>query len=688
MSACPPAEQLLDFAAGRLSDDSQASLEGHIDSCASCRASLSALAKHDAANQSFGRYRLETVLGSGGMGVVYRAWDPQLARAVAIKVVRQANDQGLRTRLVREAQSLAKLSHPNVCHVYDVGTDDAEVWLAMELIEGTTLRQWAATTRSSDELMAVLLGAAEGIAAAHASGLIHRDIKPENVLVTRDGRPIVTDFGLARIDLPVDPSASTISGDPLKTATGAIVGTPAYLAPEQMTGDTLDARVDQFAWAVMAWELLTGARPFPIIAAIRLDAIRVGVTPPPSLAKHVADALVRAMALAPRDRFGSMRELIDALRATPPADKPSRTPFVVGGAAVLAALTTVIAWQVLKHPDEPAPVPAPVTIVEPPVDAQVTTPPPPASDAAVTVVVPDAAVVAETHPVEKKHPVDKQPIAKKSPTPVDPYTKDDAPSLAAAAPPSPPPAPQPQPAHPLKNPSYSLARAYATLIAFCRLPMDPKRPDPALGRFGIIDWGTVVKREIVVAKLVDREMHELLYEVRGQRDTYQFDGSSIAAGVFGILDVPIGTQVALCVDPMRPEKSTIYELPPPWNNGVDLMGSVLPITRPPLVDQMKTLAPLHVDDRDFEISGEKGELKMKPAGHYLVRATVKAADGDRWDMGKWWIEVPKVKGAELVAAGKRLWLVIEKPRFEDGGEGNKPKLIAKVAMVFDEILPH
>ncbi|MBA3397705.1 MAG: protein kinase, partial [Deltaproteobacteria bacterium] len=332
MTPCPPAETLLSFAAGNLSDDANASVETHIDACASCRATLSSLAKGSVPAGSFGRYKLETVLGSGGMGIVYRAWDPQLARPVAIKVVRQAgNDAALRARLVREAQSLARLSHPNVCHVYDVGTDGDEVWVAMELIDGTTLRAWAAGHPAQHELLDILLGAAEGIAAAHASGLIHRDIKPENVLVTRSGRPVVTDFGLARVDLPIDPIGSTVSGsaDPQLTATGAIAGTPAYLAPEQLTGDTLDARVDQFAWATMAWELLTGVRPFPIIAAVRLDAIRAGLTLPASLPRPVATALARALALAPRDRFPSMRELIDAIRVRPATTSRARLPLIV-----------------------------------------------------------------------------------------------------------------------------------------------------------------------------------------------------------------------------------------------------------------------------------------------------------------------------------------------------------------------
>ena len=289
---CPPAEKLLEFAAGALPDDASAAIEKHIDDCSDCRGAQSNLARGDAP-PSFGRYRIDTVLGSGGMGIVYRAWDPQLARPVAIKVVRRGGEdtQG-RARLVREAQALARLSHPNVCHVYDVGTEEDEVWVAMELIDGVSLRQWADQTRTRDEILAVLLGAANGIAAAHDAGLVHRDVKPENVLITRDGRAIVTDFGLARTEDKIDPNASTLSTAPHLTATGAIAGTPAYIAPEQLTGDPIDARVDQFAWAVMAWELLVGARPFPIIFAARIEAVQNGVKPPAALPPAMGAALV------------------------------------------------------------------------------------------------------------------------------------------------------------------------------------------------------------------------------------------------------------------------------------------------------------------------------------------------------------------------------------------------------------
>jgi tRNA A-37 threonylcarbamoyl transferase component Bud32 len=668
MNDCPPAEHLLELAAGRLSDDSQAAVEQHIDTCVACRSALSSLAKRDAPSTSFGRYRLENVLGQGGMGIVYRAWDPQLARPVAIKVVRHAGaDAQLRTRLVREAQSLARLSHPNVCHCYDVGTDGEEVWVAMELIEGSTLRAWAlAIPRTQEQLLEVLLGAAEGIAAAHVSGLIHRDIKPENVLVTQSGRPVVTDFGLARIDIPVDPNASTVTGDPMLTATGAIVGTPAYLAPEQLTGDVLDARVDQFAWSVMAWELLTGTRPFPIIAAIRLDAIRAGVTAPASLPKPIAAALVRGMALNAKDRWPSMRELIDALKAKPGA---SRTPVLVGGAAVLAVAATVIGWQALRNPEQAAPVAAPIVA-----DAAPTIVPP--ADAATeiaTIATPDAALATVTPDAAPRPP---------KPRPLE-ATKVEA---AAAPIETPQPTATQPPLRPLNNPKYSVARAYSSMMAWCRVPIDVKQPNPALGKHGIVDFGVVTRKEKVIATLGDREEYQLLYEVKGQRQTYRFDSDAIGAGVFGELDVPVGTEVALCINPSRPELSTLYKLPPPWSGGVNLMTAVFPTKGPHALDQLKKWSPLHVDDLKLEVSGMRGSLQVKPASHYLVQAKPIAKDGDRWDMKRWWLEVGKIKGADLVAPDKLVWFVIEAPTFEP--DGDKTKMVAKAVLVLDEIIPH
>src|SRR5690242_697524 len=172
MSACPPVDRLIAFASGELTDDKSAEVESHIDSCGECREALSSYAK-GGPPPALGRYRIDTVLGSGGMGIVYRAYDPQLARPVAIKVVRRAGeDTAGRARLVREAQALARLSHPNVCHVYDVGTEADEVWVAMELIDGVSLRVWVEQHPDRQGAIDVLLGAAEGIAAAHAAGLV------------------------------------------------------------------------------------------------------------------------------------------------------------------------------------------------------------------------------------------------------------------------------------------------------------------------------------------------------------------------------------------------------------------------------------------------------------------------------------------------------------------------------------
>ncbi|HET9988068.1 MAG TPA: serine/threonine-protein kinase, partial [Kofleriaceae bacterium] len=237
-----------------------------------------------------GRYVVLDVLGEGGMGVVYSAFDPELDRKVAIKLLqtresgstpstKQGGEQ--KAWLVREAQALARLSHPNVVAVYDVGTlNEDQVFVAMELVEGVTLREWLkAEARPWREVLPVLVAAGAGLAAAHEAGLVHRDFKPDNVLVARDGRPRVMDFGLARLrrasthddaqpkdTSDVAPSAGAIeTRSPLSeqlTIAGAMLGTPAYMAPELYNGATADARSDQFAFAVTLFEALFRARPY------------------------------------------------------------------------------------------------------------------------------------------------------------------------------------------------------------------------------------------------------------------------------------------------------------------------------------------------------------------------------------------------------------------------------------------
>ena len=286
---CPEPERLVELVEGHLDPDAQLAIEHHIDTCESCRVGLAAAVRGDAASAwSLGRYRIDDVIGMGGMGIVYRAWDPSLSREVAIKVVK-SDDAELRARLAREAQSLARLNHRNVCQIYDVGTDDNELWIAMELVRGTTLRAWiAAKPERRDEVLEVLAGAGHGLAAAHAAGLVHRDVKPENILVDRDGRAVVSDFGLAR-DLA-----------DRATRTSVLAGTPAYMAPEQLDGAPADARSDQYAFAVTAHEALTGTRPRPRNQASA------------SLPSRLRAALDRALSDDPGARFATVEQLVDA----------------------------------------------------------------------------------------------------------------------------------------------------------------------------------------------------------------------------------------------------------------------------------------------------------------------------------------------------------------------------------------
>src|SRR5438477_6763608 len=211
------------------------------------------------------------------MGVVYAVFDPDLERKVALKVLRGAGDSAeARQRLLREARAMARLAHPNVLTVHEVGSASGQDFIAMELVDGATLEDWrSASPRSEREIVAAFTLAGRGLAAAHAAGLVHRDFKPRNVLRHKDGRIVVTDFGLVvgvaqQVDaltttLPSDASAdssttpSSLSG---LTQTGALLGTPAYMAPEQWTGATVGPPADQFAFCVALWEALAKDRPY------------------------------------------------------------------------------------------------------------------------------------------------------------------------------------------------------------------------------------------------------------------------------------------------------------------------------------------------------------------------------------------------------------------------------------------
>jgi predicted Ser/Thr protein kinase len=280
-----------------------------------------------------GRHVVLHELGAGGMGVVYAAYDPELDRKVALKLLLPGagGDIG-RLRLLREAQALGRLSHPNVVGIHDVGTVGEQVWLAMEFVQGRTLEQWLRTPRRWQEVLEILRNAGEGLAAAHAAGLLHRDFKPDNVMVGDDGRVRVMDFGLARahagagasaMDLsPPSPEASSsfASSSLASTVTrvGAIVGTPSYMAPEQFGSKELSAAADQFAFCVTLWEALYGERPFEGRSPMELVAnVLDGKLRPPTRARAAPGWLRRAcergMAVEPTQRWPSMSALLDTL---------------------------------------------------------------------------------------------------------------------------------------------------------------------------------------------------------------------------------------------------------------------------------------------------------------------------------------------------------------------------------------
>jgi predicted Ser/Thr protein kinase len=209
-----------------------------------------------------GRYELRERLGAGGMGVVYAAYDAELGRRVAVKLLHETGAEGqARDRILREAQALARLSHPNVVQIYEIGAVGRQVFVAMEFAEGLTLAQWQAQRRGWRELLAVYVDAGRGLAAAHAAGLVHRDVKPENVLVGADGRVRVLDFGLARgVAEAIEPGPAATHDALLApiTATGAVMGTPAYMSPEQWRGEPTDARSDQFSFCVALYAAVHG----------------------------------------------------------------------------------------------------------------------------------------------------------------------------------------------------------------------------------------------------------------------------------------------------------------------------------------------------------------------------------------------------------------------------------------------
>jgi WD40 repeat protein/predicted Ser/Thr protein kinase len=312
-----------------------------------------------------GRFTIVRELGAGGMGVVYVAYDEQLDRRVAVKLLRRSDtDTQGKARLEREAQAMARLSHPNVVTVHEVGMHQEQVFVAMEFVDGGDLRGWLkAKQRTWQEIVAAFRQAGEGLAAAHAAGIVHRDFKPDNVLVGNDGRVRVADFGLAHAhdeNLEGEREISITSSarlDQSITRTGALMGTPAYMAPEQYASTRTDARTDQFAFCVALWEGLYGRRPFSGTTLAALStAIADGVIdePPPSeleVPAWLRVALVRGLSPKPNDRWPSMRALLDVLGNDPQLRRRRRARIaaIVSAAALVVVGLSYVAGKALRE---------------------------------------------------------------------------------------------------------------------------------------------------------------------------------------------------------------------------------------------------------------------------------------------------------------------------------------------------
>ncbi len=342
---------------------------------------------------AIGRYIVLALVGRGGMGEVYAAYDPELDRKVAVKLLRVKPGNGVslaegRHRTLREAQAIARLSHSNVVVVFDVGTFDDKVFIAMEYVEGNTVTYWLqARQRSWQEILKVFMAAGSGLAAAHEKGLVHRDFKTDNVMIDRAGHVRVMDFGLARqaeksgagdsaaaarptpafalkivtstTQQPNDPDTKTLTLRPESdaaprplaghsssgmfearlTRTGAMMGTPAYMAPEQFLGTPTDARSDQFSFCIALYEALYGERPFEgnTMSSLTANVVQGNVREAPANSKvppWLRRVLLRGLKPRAKDRWASMEDLIAALGKNPTVSR-RRWALAVGGAAML-----------------------------------------------------------------------------------------------------------------------------------------------------------------------------------------------------------------------------------------------------------------------------------------------------------------------------------------------------------------
>lgn len=274
--------------------------------------------QHTMIGRTLGHYHIRALLGAGGMGEVYRAWDTRLERDVAIKILpaHLALNREALHRFEREAKAVAALSHPNILAIHDFGTEDGVTYAVMELLEGGTLRrqllEGPLPWRRAAEIGSVL---ADGLAAAHAKGIIHRDLKPENIFLTRDGQVKILDFGIARMKPVVTAGASPITAPATTTQPGTVLGTVSYMSPEQVRGEAVDAPSDLFALGSVLYEMLTQQRPFARLTTAETMAAILRDAPPPftQTKKEIPEALARlihhCLEKRPHERYQSARDL-------------------------------------------------------------------------------------------------------------------------------------------------------------------------------------------------------------------------------------------------------------------------------------------------------------------------------------------------------------------------------------------
>ncbi|HYV44591.1 MAG TPA: serine/threonine-protein kinase [Myxococcaceae bacterium] len=374
------ADTLRGLAHGTLDSAESAQARSHLGGCAACARALAELdplagetmvsdripqtgeARHASTRRTLepgtriDRYVILERLGSGGMGEIYAAYDPGLDRKIALKLMRMDVLSAMGThsgkaKLLAEAKALARLNHPNVVAVHDVGEVGEEIFIAMELVEGDVLRDWLeATPRTTAQVLEVFKQAGRGLTAAHAVGLVHRDFKPLNVIVGRDGRARVVDFGLARTATtladtnpgrtakppPIQPGDETPTIPRVEASTMMLSGTPAYMSPEQLNADPTDARTDQFSFAVSLYEALAGQRPFKAEHADELpDVIARGPAPARGIPAWIQAVLVRGLSYDREARFPGMDAMLAALEKDPSARRRQR--WGMAGVALAAA---------------------------------------------------------------------------------------------------------------------------------------------------------------------------------------------------------------------------------------------------------------------------------------------------------------------------------------------------------------